>query len=468
MLKKHHQFFASMLWLADMAVVLLSFTQAYYLRFFWQGLFPARWGVSPVEETRALLFAILVIWTVVLRLTGLYVARRTARLSDEAFLLLKASVIAVVCLVSVFYFFRDVRYSRLTIGLFSSLSFVNLTLARMLLRRVLRALRRRGLNLRHALVVGCGESARALIRRLDEDPALGVNVLGVLSSGDGVMDASIEGKPVLGRYEDVAALVSAHEVDQVYIAVPLTENPRVVELLHLLSEELVDIKVVPDLMQYVTLRGGIEDLAGLPIVHLQIGPAVGWDAVIKRVFDLVFASLFLVLVSPVIATVSLLIKLTSPGPVFFRQERMGLDGRTFQMLKFRSMRTDAENATGAVWAQPDDDRTTWMGRWLRRFSIDELPQFLNVLRGDMSLVGPRPERPVLIAQFKKRIPHYNLRHKVKAGITGLAQVEGWRGQTSLEKRIERDLYYIENWSLWLDLKILIRTALGGFLSRNAY
>jgi exopolysaccharide biosynthesis polyprenyl glycosylphosphotransferase len=211
----------------------------------------------------------------------------------------------------------------------------------------------------------------------------------------------------------------------------------------------------------------VEDLDGMPVIALAHGPVHGWDAVAKRSFDLVFGALILLLAAPVMLVTALLVKLTSPGPLFYAQERMGLDGRTFRILKFRSMRIDAETR-GAKWATVGDDRTTPVGRLLRKYSLDELPQFFNVLRGEMSLVGPRPERPVFIEEFKRRIPRYNQRHKVKAGITGLAQVEGWRGSTSLEKRIERDLWYIENWSLWLDFKILLRTAVGGFLSKNAY
>jgi len=227
------------------------------------------------------------------------------------------------------------------------------------------------------------------------------------------------------------------------------------------------VKIVPDLFQYVTLYGGLEEFGGLPIVSLQGGPLEGWNLVAKRVFDILFSAAALILVSPILLVVALLVKLTSKGPVLYKQERMGMDGAVFPILKFRTMRTDAESS-GARMATAGDDRRTPVGAFLRRTSLDELPQLFNVLRGDMSLVGPRPERPVFIEEFKRQIPKYHLRHKVKAGITGWAQINGLRGQTSIAKRIEYDLYYIENWSLLLDLKILVRTALGGFLSRNAY
>jgi lipopolysaccharide/colanic/teichoic acid biosynthesis glycosyltransferase len=229
----------------------------------------------------------------------------------------------------------------------------------------------------------------------------------------------------------------------------------------------VDVKVVPDLFNYVTLRGGLEEFGGLPIISLQGAPLDGWNLIAKRVFDLMVSAAALLVLLPVMLLVGILVKLTSRGPVFFAQERMGMDGHLFHMYKFRTMRTDAEK-DGAQFATADDPRRTVIGSFLRKTSIDELPQFWNVFVGDMSLVGPRPERPVFIQEFKKQIPRYHLRHMVKAGITGWAQVNGLRGNTSIKDRIDYDLYYIENWSLLFDLKILLRTAFGGFLSKNAY
>lgn len=217
----------------------------------------------------------------------------------------------------------------------------------------------------------------------------------------------------------------------------------------------------------MTLRGGVEEFDGLPLISLQESPHYGWNLVGKRSLDIALSTVALLITGPLLLLVAAIIKLTSSGPVLYRQERMGLDGRTFQMLKFRSMRNDAEDDTGPVWAARDDERRTGIGALLRRTSLDELPQLVNVLKGEMSLVGPRPERPVFIEEFRKRIPRYMLRHKVKAGITGWAQVNGWRGDTSIEKRIECDLFYIENWSLFFDLRILWLSFWKGFIHRNA-
>ncbi|HZA49534.1 MAG TPA: exopolysaccharide biosynthesis polyprenyl glycosylphosphotransferase, partial [Myxococcaceae bacterium] len=268
-------------------------------------------------------------------------------------------------------------------------------------------------------------------------------------------------------FDEVGRILDARPVDQLVIALPFEEQHLIKPLMEELALRTVDVKFVPDLLQYMTLWGGMEEFGGLPIISLQGGPLHGWNLVLKRSFDMSVAVLALALSAAVMLVAAILVKLSSRGPILYRQERMGMDGRTFEILKFRTMRIDAEPA-GARMASRDDPRRTWVGAFLRHYSIDELPQLFNVLRGDMSLVGPRPERPVFIEEFKRQIPRYHLRHKVKAGITGWAQINGLRGQTSIQKRIEYDLFYIENWSLMLDLKILLRTALGGFLSRNAY
>ncbi|MBE2249684.1 MAG: exopolysaccharide biosynthesis polyprenyl glycosylphosphotransferase, partial [Myxococcus sp.] len=277
----------------------------------------------------------------------------------------------------------------------------------------------------------------------------------------------VKGKPVLGMMLELGEVLDREGVDQVILALPLEDQPILKELMEQLALRTVDVKLVPDLFNYVTLRGGLEEFGGLPIISLQGAPLEGWNLIAKRVFDVLCASVLMVLGAPVMLGLALAVKLTSRGPIFYRQERMGMDGHLFQMLKFRTMRTNAEEE-GAQFARADDPRRTSIGAFLRKYSLDELPQFYNVLVGDMSLVGPRPERPVFIEEFKKQIPRYHLRHMVKSGVTGWAQINGLRGNTSIKERIDYDLYYIENWSLLFDLKILLRTAFGGFLSKNAY
>lgn len=462
MIRKYSQFFASLVWLFDMVVVSASFAGAWYLRFE-----VGATNQPSHEETLLTYLTCLAVFTVVFRWSGLYVSHRLSTRLDETFRIFRAVALSMLLIVTATYFLREGRYSRLTILLFGVLSFVLLASTRTVARNFLASLRRRGHNLRSALVVGAGTLGQAVAQRLDARTEYGIKVAGLLSRDPSKLGKEVNGVPVLGAYEDLTRVIEERQIDQVYLALPLDQHPRIRELLALLNTTPVDVKVVPDLYQYMTLHGGVEDIDGMPVVSLRHGPVHGWDAVAKRAFDLAFGSLILLMASPVMLTTALLVKLTSRGPVFYAQERMGLDGRTFKILKFRSMKVDAE-ASGAKWATASDNRTTAIGAFIRKYSIDELPQFINVLRGEMSLVGPRPERPVFIDQFKTQIPDYHLRHKVKAGITGLAQVEGWRGSTSLEKRIERDIYYIEHWSLWLDFKILVRTAFGGFLSKNAY
>jgi Undecaprenyl-phosphate glucose phosphotransferase len=272
---------------------------------------------------------------------------------------------------------------------------------------------------------------------------------------------------VVGRYEDVGNFVGRTDIDQIVVALPLEDHQMLPSIMEQLKDSIVDIKIVPDLYQFASLGGAIEEFEGLPVISLQECPLDGINLFTKRVVDLVLACAALLVFSPFMILIALLVKLTSRGPILFKQERVSFDGSRFSIVKFRTMYTNAESQ-GPGWTTPGDNRVTPLGRILRSTSLDELPQLLNVLKGDMSIVGPRPERPVFIQEFRRRIPRYMLRHKVPAGITGWAQVHGWRGDTSIDKRIEYDLYYIENWSLILDLKIVWMTVFRGFRNRNAY
>ena len=276
------------------------------------------------------------------------------------------------------------------------------------------------------------------------------------------------GLPILGTLDEAGEIAVREHIDHLYVALPAEQHVQMLQLLQVVGREMIDVKVVPDVLQVIALRARLEDLDGIPIINVNDVPLQGFNSFIKRTLDVAISGTALVLFAIPLAIAALVIRRTSPGPIFYRQERMGLDGKQFTIYKFRSMYEDAEAETGPVWARDDDPRCTPVGRLLRKTSIDELPQLWNVLRGDMSLVGPRPERPYFVDQFKQRIPQYMLRHKVRAGLTGWAQVNGWRGNTSIEKRIEYDLYYIENWSVALDIKIMWLTLLKGFFQRHAY
>jgi Undecaprenyl-phosphate glucose phosphotransferase len=466
MFKRHNQLFTALRVLLDMLLVGAAFWAAYALRFGSPRTWPYPELPRP-EETLIIASLALVIWPLSLRAMGLYRPQRQKTPLDEAFGVFKATLVAGLLLVALTYFIRESRYSRGTLALFTALSFIGISMARVIFKEVLQALRRRGYNLRYVLVLGAGRLARQVMEQIDLHRELGFRPVGCLSVTRKRVGTSLAGVEVVGTIRDLRRTLESRGVDQVLVALPSRSMHHLPRIMEVCADTTVDVKLVPDVYQYATLFGGLEEFGGLPIVNLQSTGVLGINAIAKRVFDLVLSALFLLLLSPLLAALAILVKATGPGPVLYAQERVGLDGKPFRMLKFRTMRADAE-AQGPRFALDRDPRVTPLGAWLRRTSLDELPQLWNVLCGAMSLVGPRPERPVFIDQFRRRIPRYQLRHMVKSGMTGWAQIHGLRGNTSIQKRVEYDLYYIEHWSLLLDLKILARTLAFGFLSRNAY
>jgi exopolysaccharide biosynthesis polyprenyl glycosylphosphotransferase len=370
-------------------------------------------------------------------------------------------------LVAATFFLRSYYYSRGVVLIFYVLSALSVVGFRLSGRLVLRSMRRRGYNLRHLLVVGAGELAQRVIESVEEHRETGVQVVGVLSSEMGQRVDSVHGVPVLGSYEDVQNVIRHHGVQQVIIALPREDADQLEKVAASLEDEVVTVRMVPDLLHVMTLNCSVDDLDGLPMINLREGPLEGWAGFQKRLFDGGVSAAALVASAPFLALIALAVRATSGRPVLYAQDRVGLDGRVFRMLKFRTMVHGAEARTGPQWAGDRDPRRTRLGAFLRRASLDELPQLWNVLRGEMSLVGPRPERPFFIEQFRREIPGYMLRHKVKAGMTGWAQVHGWRGDTSLDERVEHDIYYIQNWSVGLDVWILLMTLFRGTAHRNA-
>jgi Undecaprenyl-phosphate glucose phosphotransferase len=470
MLKRYQCTIGHALLLLDAAVMVLAWFAAYWLRFFLPLKVPAFLEVTkgfPRFSSYAALFPLVAgVWIAVLSWARAYDARRLLGRGIQIVAVLQAHAIALLAFIALTYFIRDGHYSRLVIIYFGVLGAGGMIGTRLLARHVTDLLRKHGYYRRNVLAVGEGQTLRTLLERIERLPELGVSLVGVVTAPDSPAGVFAD-KPILGSYADISSVLRAARVDEVLIALP--GDGRVLDqLLHDLKDETLDVRVVPDVSQHVTLGCEVEDFDGLPIVRLNDSPVIGWGAAAKRATDLLASTLALVVLSPLLLLIALLVKLTSPGPVLYVQERMGLDGRSFRMLKFRSMRVDAEQQSGAVWASKGDNRRTPIGTFLRQTSLDELPQLWNVLCGDMSLVGPRPERPIFVHKFRTEIPHYMLRHKVRAGITGWAQVNGWRGNTSLDRRIECDLFYIRNWSYVLDLKILTMTLWKGFIDKNAY
>ena len=476
MVKRYNRLLVAFYVVSDALLAIWAFVLAYVIRFE-SGLIPVTRGYPPLEQYLNIVPFIAVLTPLAFQLQGIYRLRRGRSRVDDFFAVLIGSIIAVVLgVISTLYFqtyyaSEDARargayqVSQLVWGLFLVLNVLFTYASREGVRELLERRWRAGIGLKRVLIAGVGDLGRMVADRILQHRELGYQVVGFLDDRAGGDHIGYRGLPLLGTLSEVAEIAQRERVDHLYVALPLDEHTKLLNLMEITSREFIDVKVVPDLLQFIALRARLEDLDGLPIINVNDVPLQGVNSWIKRAIDVLLSGAAVILMAIPLAVIAALVRLTSPGPVFYRQERMGLDGKAFNVYKFRSMYVGAEDTTGPIWARKDDPRATPIGRWLRRFDLDELPQFLNVLRGDMSIVGPRPERPFFVEQFKHRIPQYMLRHKVKAGITGWAQVNGWRGNTSLEKRIEYDLYYIENWSVTLDLKIMWLTLVRGLFQR---
>jgi putative colanic acid biosynthesis UDP-glucose lipid carrier transferase len=339
---------------------------------------------------------------------------------------------------------------------------------RLVIRFGLRRLRKHGYNLRHIVIVGAGVLGTTIAERLNRAPWTGLVIRGFYDDDPRLQNTSIDGRPVLGPVDQLAADLDRAPADQVWIALPLRAEERIRGVLDELQSFPVQVRFIPDIFNFTLLRHTVSEIVGLPVINLTDSPLEGAGLALKNIEDFLFSLLILLVTSPLLLLIAIGVKLSSSGPVMYRQERVTWNGQRFWMLKFRSMPVDAETHTGPVWATAGERRATPFGALLRRTSLDELPQFINVLRGEMSIVGPRPERPEFVERFKHEIPGYMQKHLVKAGITGWAQVNDLRGDTSLRERIQYDLYYIENWSIWLDLRILALTAMHLVRSRHAH
>jgi len=467
MLRQQSRFFQHVMFIHDVVAVAGAWITAFVLRFY-VPIIPVTKGIPPALPYAILLVVVCHIWGFVFRGMGLYRPGEPTTSLREVGDVAKASSLAFLLLLGVSFFYRDFEFSRAMFALFWGLSILCVIMGRIRFRRWLAKAHARGDYVRSALIVGTGEHARRVTDALRRHPELGIRLAGAVGPAMPGQGGDAWEIRILGDYVELRRFIRELNVSQVYFALPAGTQEQLEGMLRGLDDEVVDVLVIPDVSRHVTLRGGIEELDGLPFLGLQQSPLSGWNVVLKRGMDIVISSAALVFFSPVMLLITAVIRLTSPGPMVYRQERVGLDGQVFPMLKFRTMQVDAEATTGPVWARQGDPRRTAVGAFLRKTSLDELPQLWNVLKGDMSLVGPRPERPVFIEEFRKRIPRYMLRHKVKAGVTGWAQVNGWRGDTDLDKRIEYDLTYIENWSLLFDLKILLLTIVRGFLHKHAY
>jgi exopolysaccharide biosynthesis polyprenyl glycosylphosphotransferase len=456
-------FFSISLVIIDALMAGLAFWVGYQLRLRsdYENIqpFSAYWGMLIVHVATIL---------IVFFFYRLYHRQRSLSSIDQFYsIFAAASIGTIVSIAFISFFFKNqLDYPRLMMVYVWLLTIIFTSLGRVIQSRLQLTLQAYGWGEQRVLIVGTGEVGRMVMQKIKRTPGLGYRVAGFVDDGAGTQ--TIQGVPVLGKVDDIPELTATEAINEVIVVMPEATHHEILKVVSKCDRSRVAIKVFPNVFQIMASEVSIGDLGGLPLLTVRDTALQGWRLTVKRNIDMAGSALGLIFLSPVMMLLAVLIKLDSDGPVFYTQERMGLDGKRFMMLKFRSMRTDAESQTGPVWASADDSRRTRLGAIIRRFSIDELPQLINVLIGDMSLVGPRPERPVFVEQFQQSIPRYMDRHREKAGITGWAQVNGLRGDTSIIERTKYDLWYIENWSIALDFRILIRTIVNIFYDDHAY
>jgi Undecaprenyl-phosphate glucose phosphotransferase len=452
MIKSTSQSLTAWFLLWDLGLTAAGWLGAYWIRF-QSGLFPVYHDIPEIGLYVRSLPLILVLGVLSFRVAGMYEVHRLRRFREEMAAVARGTVLLAL-LVMATSFVRQAHYeSRAVMILFAGGVFVSVVVARRATWTAVRKLRSRGVNQSHALIVGTGRLARQTARTLRHVRWTGIRTVGFVEDDSVKIPPDL---PVVGRIQELAQLVEKHHIEHVFISLPLNRYADARRVFDALSETTVDVRLIADLRALSGLSLTTTTLHGMTIIGLRESPHYGLNVIVKRFMDIVLASIGLLLISPLLAAIAILVKLTSPGPILYRQERCGLNGRSFMMLKFRTMRMDAE-AGGAQMTAANDPRKTRLGSILRATNLDELPQLFNVLMGDMSLVGPRPERPVFVKKFSKSIPNYMARHAVKAGMTGWAQVNGWRGNSSLRKRVQFDLYYITHWNPFFDIRILFLT-----------
>jgi len=462
--------------ISDVIAIELSFLLAYWIRFYSPlvKVIPEVSGIPDFEGYFILSLMMIPVWLFIFQTRKMYRPRRVVFIFDEFFVIARLVTFGVVFSFGLIFFWRVFPYSRLTFVLIWAISIILITSGRYIVIKIEKTLYSRGKALKNAVIAGNNRTALDIYDNFTRHIYAGYRIVGYVEE-DGLQDRQakhlrlLEGKKKLGTFSQIVPIIKAHGVETILVAIPSNEHEKLYELMKLTEGENVEFLLVPDFLEMITSSVRVQEIDGIPFLKIKSIPMNFWNRLMKRAFDFVFASIVLVVTSPLLLIIALLVKLTSKGPVFYKQERLSYTGKKFKMLKFRSMITDAEKETGAVMAARNDKRITPIGSFIRKYSIDEMPQFINVLKGEMSIVGPRPEREPLINQMKDRVPKYLERHRVKCGITGWAQVNGLRGgETSIEKRIQYDVFYIENWSIIFDIKIILKTLREVLFSKAAF
>lgn len=399
---------------------------------------------------------------------NMYKPKRTTGRQFEIVNIIKANTVGFICFIGTLYMVKEKDFSRSMIVMFFVINVILTALARLFIRKLLRLFRKKGYNLKHILLVGYSRAAEEYITRIVGNPQWGYHICGVLD--DQVPAGTLyKGVKVLGRIDNLEVILPENKLDEIAITLALADYDRLEELVALCEKSGVHTKFIPDYNSLIPSRPYTEDLNGLPVINIRYVPLTNTlNIMMKRIVDILGSLAGIIISSPIMIVAAILIKCSSPGPIIFKQERVGLHNKPFQMYKFRTMREQAPSEEQKAWTVKDDPRVTKIGKILRRTSLDELPQLFNIFIGNMSLVGPRPERPHFVERFKEEIPRYMIKHQVRPGLTGWAQINGYRGDTSIRKRIEYDIYYIENWTMSLDIKIMFLTFFKGFINKNAY
>ena len=467
MIKENQKIFNIILVLIDVLVIALALVCSFYLRFHTTLFGPIGKHLGGQSYLLFLLLAVIPVYLILYFAFGLYKPRRTYKnIFSEATDIIKVNIVAFIVLVSILFIIHQPNFSRIMLFLLAIFGALFGIIERVIIRSVLRNIRINNRNLKHILIVGDNDLAYTFARKIKENPYLGFVVSGFLGRKERV-GTKIEGSKIIGSFSDLDKILNKNRYDRVVLAIPLKYYDKIDELVESCEKVGIKAEIIPDYIRYFPAQPSIDMIEDIPIINIRYVPLDDdFNKFLKYTSDLIIAIIAIILTSPIMIITAIAIKLTSRGPIIFKQERMGYKGKNFMMYKFRSMKVQKPSEEKSGWTTKDDPRKTRVGEFIRRTSIDELPQFFNVLKGDMSVVGPRPERPFFVEQFRKSIPKYMVKHQVKPGLTGWAQIHGCRGDTSITKRIEYDIEYVENWHMGLDLGIMIKTALRK--NTNAY
>ena len=468
MIKDNQKHFNRMHVVIDAFVIAASYLLAWLIRFYDQLTGPSLIGILPFERYMFALVFIVPGFLILYQAFNLYSPKRVQGRRLELANIVKANALGVLLIMFALYMLKENDFSRLMIYIFVCINVAAEAAARMAIRYILRDIRKRGLNQKHMILVGYSRAAEEYIDRVIANPQWGYIIRGILD--DSVpAGTTYKGVKVLGRIANLMVILPNSSLDEIAITLGLNEYYRLEEIVALCEKSGVHTKFIPDYNNIIPTKPYTEDILGLPVINIRYVPLTNtFNAMVKRLMDIAGSIFGIIVASPVMLLACVAIKLSSPGPLIYKQERVGLHNKNFWMYKFRSMEVQPEQEEKKAWTVKNDPRVTGVGKFMRRTSIDELPQLFNILKGDMSLVGPRPERPFFVEKFREEIPRYMVKHQVRPGLTGWAQVNGYRGDTSIRKRIDYDLYYIENWTIGFDIKIMFLTIFKGFVKKNAY